>query len=237
MSEASEYFSLPLVSVIIDNYNLGHSLETPSILFSRRPIRISNALLSMTRRRITVRVFSTRLPPRIQRQSYSPEVNGDQLATCLDGFAASHGDYVCFSIPTMLCWTIVLRRTFSCISRCVRLSALHAAICSRSPRAALFLGDVRPYHQLRAIESCGAASPCRNNSRLGREFGSISSRANLQCGHELPHMAVDIHIRFFLPPRCFEFMGRYSEACANAPFNRWLLWARHQCRHGQRPHR
>ncbi len=97
MSEASEYFSLPLVSVIIDNYNLGHFVRdaVDSVLAQTYPniecIVVDDASTDNSPR-ILDEIAAAHPTVKVIRR----KVNGDQLATCLDGFAASHGDYVLF---------------------------------------------------------------------------------------------------------------------------------------------
>jgi hypothetical protein len=97
MSETPDYFSLPLVSVIIDNYNLGRFVRdaVESVLAQTYPniecIVVDDASTDDSSH-ILDEIAAAHPTVKIIRR----KVNGDQLATCLDGFAASHGDYVLF---------------------------------------------------------------------------------------------------------------------------------------------
>ena len=97
MSEVSDYFSLPLVSIIIDNYNLGHFLRdaVESVLKQTYPniecIVVDDASTDDSADILREIVAAHPAVKVIRRR-----VNGDQLATCLDGFAASRGDYILF---------------------------------------------------------------------------------------------------------------------------------------------
>lgn len=97
MAQDSEYFSLPLVSVIVDNYNLGHFLRdaVESVLGQTYPniecIVVDDASTDNSAQ-ILDEITAGHPAIKVIRR----KVNGDQLATCLDGFAASRGDYIVF---------------------------------------------------------------------------------------------------------------------------------------------
>ncbi|MGP8231827.1 MAG: glycosyltransferase family 2 protein [Methylovirgula sp.] len=97
MAEARECLSLPLVSVIIDNYNFGRYLKdaTDSVFAQTYPniecIIVDDASTDESPR-ILDEIAVVRPSVKVIRRDF----NGDQIAACLDGFASSKGDYVLF---------------------------------------------------------------------------------------------------------------------------------------------
>ncbi len=97
MFRASEYLSLPLVSVIIDNYNFGRYLnDAVEFVFAQTYPNIECIIVDDASTDESPHVLDEIAAARHSVKIIRRERNGGQVAACLDGFAASGGDYVLF---------------------------------------------------------------------------------------------------------------------------------------------
>ncbi|REF86261.1 glycosyl transferase family 2 [Methylovirgula ligni] len=97
MAEARELLSLPLVSVVIDNYNLGRYLkDAADSVFAQTYPNIECIIVDDASTDDSTRVLDEIAAARSSVKVIRRQINGDQIAACLDGLAASRGDYIVF---------------------------------------------------------------------------------------------------------------------------------------------
>lgn len=97
MTEARERLSLPLVSVVIDNYNLGRYLkDAADSVFAQTYPNIECIIVDDASTDESPRVLDEIAAVHPSVKLVRRQTNGDQIAACLDGLAASAGDYIVF---------------------------------------------------------------------------------------------------------------------------------------------
>ena len=133
MAEARECLSLPLVSVIIDNYNFGRYLkDATDFVFAQTYPNIECIIVDDASTDESPRILDEIAVVRPSVKVIRRDFNGDQIAACLDGFASSKATTSSSSTPTMCCWNIASRCMSSCISRYAHPWDLPAATCCKS---------------------------------------------------------------------------------------------------------
>jgi glycosyltransferase involved in cell wall biosynthesis len=97
MTGAPACLSLPLVSVIIDNYNFGRYLKgAADSVFAQTYPNIECIIVDDASTDESPRILDEIAAARPSVKIIRRKINGDQIAACLDGFAESKGDYVLF---------------------------------------------------------------------------------------------------------------------------------------------